>query len=460
MPDSTALPDPVGTSGEASIGASVDGPTAAPGSGRPRRVLGLSLTAWVVVATLAGAAVGALWPGLGAKTPGFDGGDLKVISDVFIRAIKMVVAPILVATLVLGLAGPDAARGRSGRLAVRTFAWFFASTTLALLFGLAAVLLFRPGDDPALHAALAAVDAADLPALAAPRTLLDHVRELVPTSAVDALARNDVLQIVVFSLVFGAALARVEGRGRVAVVAFLEGLAETMFRVVGFVMALLPAGVFAAMAVAVAQGGLGVLRPLLVLVATVYAGLAAFVLLVLWPLLRLARVPLGRFGRAVREPVLIAFTTTSSDAALPLAMQRLTAFGVPRRIVAFVLSTGLSFNLAGSTLYLAVATLFVAQAAGVPFGAGKLALLTATLALTTKGIAAVPRASLVILSGTLAAFGLPLEGIALILGVDQAMDMARTGVNTLGNTAAAAALARWEGEAGWDDGAPDRGGVS
>lgn len=425
-------------------------PGEAPDAGRSRRVLGLSLAAWIVVAMLGGAAVGMLAPGLGPRTPGFDGGDLKVISDVFIRAIKMLVAPILVATLVLGLAGPDSDRGRAGRLAARTFGTFLVVTTLALGFGIAAALLFQPGNDPALRAALAAVDASDLPALSTPRTLLDHVREMVPTSAVDALARNDVLQIVVFSLLFGMALRGVTGRPREAVVAFMEGLAETMFRLVGFVMALLPAGVFAAMAVAVAQGGVGVLRPLLVLVATVYAGLAAFVLLVLLPLALRARVPLGRFGRAVREPALIAFTTTSSDAALPLALKRLVAFGVPRRIAAFVLSTGLSFNLAGSTLYLAVATLFVAQAAGVPFGPGALALLVATLTLTTKGIAAVPRASLVVLSGTLAAFGLPLEGIALILGVDQAMDMARTGVNTLGNTVVGAAMARWEGEAGWD----------
>lgn len=411
-----------------------------------RRVLGLSPTAWVLVAMGVGVAVGVAFPGRGAATPGFDGGDLKIFSDVFIRAVKMIVAPILVATLVLGIAGHGSDLRRVGRLAGRSFVYFLVSTTLALTLGIGAALVVRPGDDPALRVALAAVDPSDMPDLAVPRTLLDHVREAIPVSAVDALATNNVLQIVVFSLVFGAALAGVRGRPKEAMLAFFEGLAETLFRLVGYVMWLLPTGVMGAMAVAVAQSGVGVLRPLLWLVATVYAGLAVYLVGVLLPVARVSGVPLRAFWRAIRGPALIAFTTTSSDAALPLAMRRMEGLGVPRRVAAFVLSTGLSFNLAGSTLYLAVATLFVAQAAGVPFPPSKLVLLVATLTLTTKGIAAVPRASLVILSGTLAAFGLPLDGIALILGVDQAMDMARTGTNTLGNGLASAVMARWEGE--------------
>ncbi|MCA0267657.1 MAG: dicarboxylate/amino acid:cation symporter [Bacteroidetes bacterium] len=407
-----------------------------------------SLAFWTVVAMVAGAALGVLVPGKGAATPGFDAGDLKLASDLFIRSIKMVIGPILVATLVLGIAGQSDTR-RTGRLAGRTFLYFVVVTSLALAIGMAAALVLRPGDHPALADALRHVSPDALPALAEPKPIRDLVRDLMPTSIAEALSTNHVLQIVVFSMLFGAALAQVPaGRPKEAMLAFFEGLAETMFRLVGLILYALPVGVGAAMAVAVGGSGAAVLGPLMALVGTVYAGLAVYVLGVLLPVARLARVDLRGFWRAMREPVFIAFTTTSSDAALPLALQRLEGFGVPRRVASFVLSTGLSFNLAGSTLYLAVATLFVAQAAGRTFSGAELGLLFATLALATKGIAAVPRASLVVLSGTLAAFGLPLEGIALILGVDQAMDMARTGVNTLGNGVAAAAMARWEGDGG------------
>ena len=300
---------------------------AAPPTGAARRLLGLSPTAWVLVAMGAGVGIGYLFPGRGSATPGFDGGDLKIFSDVFIRAVKMIVAPILVATLVLGIAGHGSDLRSVGRLAGRAFVYFLASTTLALTLGIGAALVVRPGDDPGLRAALAAVNPSDVPDLAAPRTLLDHVREAIPVSVVDALATNNVLQIVVFSLVFGAALAGVRGRSKEAMLAFFEGLAETLFRLVGYVMWLLPTGVMGAMAVAVAQSGMGVLRPLLWLVATVYAGLAVYVFAVLLPVARVAGVPLGRFWRAFRAPVLIAFTTTSSDAALPLAMRRMEGLG-------------------------------------------------------------------------------------------------------------------------------------
>jgi proton glutamate symport protein len=229
---------------------------------------------------------------------------------------------------------------------------------------------------------------------------------------------------------------------------FCEGLAEVMFKFVGIVMRFAPIGIGAAMAVTVSHSGIQVLRNLGLLVLTLYGALAVFTLVALVPAALIARIPLGRFFRAVKDPAIIAFTTTSSDAALPLAMQRMTEFGVPRRIVAFVMPTGYSFNLDGSTLYLGVASIFVAQAAGVELTVGQQLVMMLTLLITSKGIAAVPRASLVVLSGTLTAFGLPLEGVAVILGVDELMDMARTMVNLVGNCLATAVMARWEGELG------------
>jgi proton glutamate symport protein len=238
----------------------------------------------------------------------------------------------------------------------------------------------------------------------------------------------------------------VKGRPKEAVLGFAEGLAETMFKLVGIVMRFVPFGVGAAIAVAVAHSGLGVLLPLLKLVLTLYGALLVFALVALLPVALIARIPVLRFLRQVREPALIAFSTTSSDAALPLAMERMEAFGVPRRIVSFVMPTGYSFNLDGSTLYLALASVFVAQAAGVELSLGTQLAMMLTLMLTSKGVAAVPRASLVILSGTLAAFNLPLAGVTVILAVDELMDMARTTVNLVGNCLATAVMGRWEGE--------------
>jgi len=221
---------------------------------------------------------------------------------------------------------------------------------------------------------------------------------------------------------------------------------EVMFKFVAIVMKFAPIGVGAAMAVAVSHGGLGVLVNLGKLILTLYGALFVFGFIALLPAALIARIPLRRFARSVKDPALIAFSTTSSDAALPLAMQRMVEFGVPKRIVAFVMPTGYSFNLDGSTLYLGVASLFVAQAAGVHLSIGQQLFMMLTLLITSKGIAAVPRASLVVLAGTLTKFGLPLEGIAVILGVDEVMDMARTAVNLVGNCLATAVVGRWEGE--------------
>jgi proton glutamate symport protein len=259
--------------------------------------------------------------------------------------------------------------------------------------------------------------------------------------------------VVFFATLFAIALTRVQGRPKTFMLDLAEGIAQVTFKLVGIIMKYAPIGIGAAMAVTVSHSGIGVIVNLGKLVLTLYAALIVFGLVALLPMMVLTRIPFRGFLRAVKDPAIIAFTTTSSDAALPLAMERMIEFGVPRRIVAFVMPTGYSFNLDGSTLYLGVASLFVAQAAGVDMSIGTQLLMMLTLLITSKGIAAVPRASLVVLAGTLTAFGLPLEGVAVILGVDELMDMARTMVNLVGNCLATAVMARWEGEWGNDDAA-------
>jgi len=273
----------------------------------------------------------------------------------------------------------------------------------------------------------------------------DLVLHLAPTSVVDAMARGDVLQIVVFSTFFGVGLAALGERGA-GLVSLLDSVAQVMFKVTGYVMRFAPVGVFGAMAGTIGGHGLSVLASLGALVGTLYAGLFLFVVIVVGAATLLVRVPTFAFLRAAREPFLIAFSTASSEAALPKAIEAMEEFGVPKRIASFVLPTGYSFNLDGSTLYLSAAAIFVAQAAGVELSIGQQITMMLTLMVTSKGVAGVPRASLVILAATLSAFHLPLEGVALLLGVDQVLDMARTGVNVLGNCLASVVVARWEGE--------------
>jgi proton glutamate symport protein len=345
---------------------------------------------------------------------------------------------------VIGIAGHGDDLKRIGRLAVKSLGYFWAMTAVALVIGLVSVHLTRPG----IGVILPAPDPhAPIPK-AAPTTFAGFLEHIVPTSFFQAAAENEVLQVVFWATLFGIALTQVRGKPKEAMLEFCEGLAQVMFRFVGIVMKYAPIGIGAAMAVTVSHSGIQVLKNLGMLVATLYGALIVFALVALIPMALLARIPLRRFVRAVKDPAIIAFTTTSSDAALPLAMERMIEFGVPRRIVAFVMPTGYSFNLDGSTLYLGVASIFVAQAAGVELTVGTQLLMMFTLLITSKGIAAVPRASLVVLSGTLTAFGLPLEGIAVILGVDELMDMARTMVNLVGNCLATAVMARWEGELG------------
>jgi proton glutamate symport protein len=282
--------------------------------------------------------------------------------------------------------------------------------------------------------------------LAKPRTLPETILHIAPSSFFKSAAENDVLQVVVFALIFAVALTQVTGKPRETMVNFFEGVSQVMFKFTNLVMKLAPFGIGAAMAVTVGSSGLDGLKHLGFLVFTLYVALAIFILAVLLPVSLIARIPVLKFISAVKEPALIAFTTTSSDAALPLALERMVEFGVPKRIVSFVLPTGYTFNLDGSTLYLAVASIFVSQAAGQTMPIATQLMMMLTLMLTSKGVAAVPRASLVILLGTLETFKLPAEAVVLIMGVDTFMDMGRTTVNLVGNCLASAVMARWEKE--------------
>jgi proton glutamate symport protein len=367
---------------------------------------------------------------------------LKPLSTVFLRAIKSIVVPLIFGSLVIGIAGHGDDMKRVGRLALKSLIYFEILTTVALIVGLAAVNLTRPGIGVQL--ATSAEKGRQLAGESA--TFSQFLEHVVPQSFFEAAANNEVLQIVFFSIIFAVALSQVKGRPKETMLGFCEGVAETMFKFTGIVMKYAPIGIGAAIAVTVGYSGIGVLLNLGKLVLTLYGALVIFILVGLVPAALIARVPLRAFARMAREPALIAFATTSSEAALPKAMENMERLGVSRRIVAFVLPTGYSFNLDGSTLYLAVAAMFVVQAAGVPFSLGQQLTLMLTLMLTSKGVAGVPRASLVILSGTLLHFRLPLEGVAVILGVDALMDMARTAVNLMGNCLATVVMGRWEGE--------------
>ena len=423
-----------------------------------------SLTQWILIAMVLGTLIGWVLP----AEPKFDRGplrpvpvigsamdnipepsaaitsqDLKPLSTIFLRMIKSLIAPLIFATLVIGIAGHGDDMKRVGRLAFKSLIYFEIVTTIALFIGLAAVNLTRPGDGVNLAAA---TEKEGKEYAAKTQTLDDFLKHIVPDSVFDAAVKNEVLQIVFWSILFAVGLTQVRGRPKEVMLQTLEALAEVMFKFTGLVMKYAPIGIGAAIAVTVGHSGIGVLKNLAILILTLYAALVVFMLVVLLPAALVARVPLKKFAKAVKEPALIAFSTTSSEAALPKAMEAMQGLGVPKRIVAFVMPTGYSFNLDGTTLYLAVASVFAAQAAGVSMTFQQQLVMMLTLMVTSKGVAAVPRASLVILAGTLATFGLPLEAVAVILGVDELMDMARTTVNLIGNCLATCVMARWEGE--------------
>ncbi len=368
---------------------------------------------------------------------------IRVLSRVFLSLIKVIIAPLIFSTLVVGIAGAGSLK-EVGRIGLKAIIYFEIVTTLALFIGLGAVNLTKPGVGVNLPSGQSK-EAQEIAGRAANMSPQDHIVNIFPTSLIKSMAENDVLQLVVFSLIFAVALSAVGEKGK-PMLAFCESLSEIMFKFTNYVMQFAPYGVGAAMAYTVGSKGLVVLKNLALLILTLYGALAVFILLVLLPVMLLARVPIKRFIQLVREPALLAFTTTSSESAFPKALENMERLGVPRRIVSFILPMGYSFNLDGSTLYLSLAAVFVAQASNIQLPLSQQLLIVLTLMLSTKGIAAVPRASLVVLAGTLAQFNLPIEGIALILGVDELMDMARTATNVIGNCLATAVVARWEGE--------------
>jgi proton glutamate symport protein len=398
-----------------------------------------SLTTQVFIALVLGVTLGALMPDFAAS--------LKPLADMFLRMIKMLIAPLLFATLVVGIAGAGD-HGKVGRIGLKAIVYFEIATTIALVIGLSVANILKPGVGMSLD--LGAHNAGELSAIAqnaqtvAHHSFWDTFVNMIPTSIIDAMARGDILQLVVFAVFFALALTAAGDKGRPILTA-LEALSEVMFKFVGYVMAFAPMGVFAAIAATVGKNGLGILMIYAKLVGSLYFALALFVLAVLVTVCVIIRVPFLKMVQAVKEPFLLAFSTASSEAALPKAMEVMERFGVPKAIVSFVMPTGYSFNLDGSTLYLSLAAMFIAQMAGIEISLQQQILMLLTLMLTSKGVAAVPRASLVILAGTLTTFGLPLEGIAVILGIDHVLDMGRTSVNLLGNCVATAVVARWEG---------------
>jgi len=398
---------------------------------RPSRVP--ALTTQIFIGLVLGIVVGYVWPSFGVG--------VKPLADAFLRMIRMIIAPLLFSTLVVGIAGTGDLKAM-GRIGLKAIVYFELATTIALFLGLFLVNTFKPG------AGIAIPIGSDTKALAAMAQNQQHAWDiflhLFPTSVVDAMARGDILQLVVFSTFFGIALATIGSKGQI-VLDVLDATAQVMFRFTGYVMAFAPVGVFAAIAATVGGKGLGILFTLGKLVALMYVGLAIFVIIVVGGVSYLIRVPFLTFIKAIREPFLIAFTTASSEAALPKALEVMERFGVPKNIVGFVLPTGYSFNLDGSTLYLSLASVFVAQIAGVQMTIGQQLVMMLTLMLTSKGVAGVPRAALVVLTATLTQFNLPLEGAAILLGIDQILDMGRTSVNVMGNCIATAVVARWEG---------------
>ncbi|MEO6811139.1 MAG: cation:dicarboxylase symporter family transporter [Isosphaeraceae bacterium] len=420
-----------------------------------------SLTTQIFLGLGIGVAVGWLLPAVGVN--------MRPVSLLFLNLIKSIIAPLIFATLVVGIAHTGDIK-QVGRMGIKSLVYFEIVTTLALVVGLVAVNLAKPGVGVALPTKHAQ-DKIDLAAEAAaladegkiaeatailarvpsapdpppkPRSFGDVIEHLAPASVIKAMADGDVLQIVVFSVLFALGATLIGERAR-PVLDWCESLAEVMFRFTEIIMKFAPVGVGAAMAYTVGHSGLGVLVNLGKLVMTLYAALAVFVFVVFGSVIAIFRVPLRDFITAVKTPAMIAFATTSSESALPRAMENMERMGVPRRVVGFVLPTGYSFNLDGTTLYLSMASIFVAQAAGVHMSLSQQIVLMLTLMLTSKGVAGVPRASLVILSGTLASFDLPVTGVLVILGVDELMDMGRTAVNVVGNCLATVVVSKWEG---------------
>lgn len=391
-----------------------------------------SLTTWILVSMVLGVEIGLNFPSFAQN--------LQVLSKLFLRLIKTIIAPILFSTLVVGIAGHSNLK-QVGRMGWKSIIYFEIVTTLALVIGILAINITQAGAGIKLPEGFHE----ELPQ-PKEQSWQDHIINIFPENIVKAIYHGDVLPIVVFSIIFGISLALLSEEKKRPLLNFTESLAEVMFKFTNIIMHFAPFGVGAAIAVTVGHLGIDILSSLLKLLFTLYGALMVFLLGVLLPVALMVKVPIRKFIKAISEPVSIAFATTSSESALPKAMENMEKLGVPRKIVSFVLPTGYSFNLDGSTLYLALASVFVAQAAGKNLDIWEQGLMVFTLMLTSKGVAGVPRATLVILLGMAASFELPLWPIMAILGIDELMDMARTSVNVIGNCLATVVVAKWEGE--------------
>ncbi|MGZ5190100.1 MAG: dicarboxylate/amino acid:cation symporter [Flavisolibacter sp.] len=422
-----------------------------------------SLTTWIMVSMAIGIEIGLDFPEWSQN--------LQILSKIFLKLIKTIIAPLLFATLVVGIASHSNLK-QVGRMGWKSILYFEVVTTIALVIGLIAINVSKAGEGIAVPPGLLKdlpksqekalqqkiIGILDSAGVSTPPDLInklpdapgktwqDHILDIFPENIVKSIYEGSVLPIVLFSVLFGIGLAMLPEEKKRPMLSFTESLAETMFKFTNIIMYFAPFGVGAAIAVTVGHLGIDILVNLLKLLVTLYVALIAFLLIVLYPIAKIIRIPVKQFVKAISEPVSIAFATTSSDSALPKAMENMEKFGVPRKIVSFVIPTGYTFNLDGTTLYLSLAAVFVAQAANMNLSIGDQIIIALTLMLTSKGVAAVPRASLVILTATAASFNMPAWPIMAILGIDELMDMARTSVNVVGNTLASCVVARWEGE--------------
>lgn len=398
-----------------------------------------SLSTYIVLALILGVVVGAVSPDLGLA--------MKPLGDIFIRMIKMIVVPLIFFSLIMGIAGTGDF-SKLGCLGGKAILWFEVATTVALVVGLLVVNLIEPG--MGVHIQQGMTDAVQKIADHKP---LDHIQmivNIVPTNIIDAMARADMLQIIFFSCIFAISAAKA-GKDGQKVIDLSRDITHIMFNVTHYVMKVSPIGIFGAIAHTVAMYGLDVLIPLLKLIGTMYLAIGIFLVILVIGAAVVTKVNLVGFMKVIKEPMVLAFTTSASEAALPIAMEKLERIGIPKHIVSFVLPLGYTFNLDGSTLYSAVAVIFLGQVYGVPLPLGLQIVILLTLMISTKGIAGVPGAALIILAGTATAFGIPVEGVAMLLGIDRVLDMARTMCNVTGNCIAGLVVARWEHEISAED---------
>lgn len=394
------------------------------------------LTVAIIISLFLGVVVGWLFPAVAVK--------LHVLAEIFLRMVKMIIAPLLFSTLVVGIAGHDNIKSL-GRLGVKTIVYFEVVTTFALIIGLGFANLFKPGDGLTDLASQNFVsnDISSVVTSIQHSSFGEIVLGLFPTSIFQAMADGNLLQIVAFSIFFALAICAV-GKKAQPVVDILNSVTKIMFKFTEYVMFFAPIGIFGAIAFTVGTNGVDILFTYGKVIMALYTALIVFVLLVLLIACKLVKISFRGLIKAIQEPALLTFTTASSEAALPKAMSIMEKFGVPKSIVGFVMPTGYTFNLDGSTLYLAMAVLFCAQFVGIDLSLEQQIVIMLALMLTSKGVAGVPRASLIVLAGTLTSFNIPVIGVAILLGIDQILDMGRTAVNLIGNCVATVVIARWE----------------